>query len=332
MDWTLRSRLVLLWTVITFLSTLVGCSSPSIDHPRPLGAEQAVQSAETAVVPEPKGVLPAPRQSSSPDMVQLQTQLRKFLAAQNGIYGLYVIDLVSGKTASVNGEKLFPAASTIKLPLALYVLDQVARKRVTMDQHLVYTEADYEDGTGILQDEALGSAFSIRYLLEISITYSDNIATNILLRRFGAGNVWSFARRLGARRPNVMLDGHLATTPQDMAFLMRKAHDGRVLPDEALRDFLSNTLAGAVFHGRIDAGIPPGIIVEHKVGTLPNVVNDVAMVRLPGRPFVLSVFSQGVEEETAEAVLAEIARRVYLFEGALIQDAANSSDPVSPRD
>lgn len=308
--------------VLLTLGLLVGCAAPLVAkhraallHPASAAESVAPPSASVAVAP------PAPAagaaQRRAPDLRPLQARLKEYLAEQEGTYGVYVIDIQSGRGTGVNADAVFPTASTFKLPLAMYILDEAAHGRVNLDEELAYTDADWEDGTGILQESVWeGAPYTIRELVQVAITESDNIATNMLLRRFGAESVFDYMKRLGGTVTHYE-DRVTGTTPREMAGYLRSAMSSRGVGDRALRQFLFDSLTHTRFSERVEAGVPSGVAVAHKIGTLPGVVNDVALVYAPQRQFIVSVFSSDVEEETGKAVIAQIARMVYEHETEL---------------
>lgn len=276
------------------------------------------------VVPDTK---PAPAPVAAPDLNSLQREIAAYLDKQDGTWGAYVIDIASGKATGYNENQVFPTASTFKLPMAMYILDQVEQGKARLDELLTYSADDYEEGTGILQDSVtVGDQFSVNRLIELAITESDNIATNMLLRRFGRENVYAFMKnKLGGKVtqfPDPSYGTANGTTPKEMATYMRMAYGNKAITDPKLRQYLLDLLSHTAFDDRAAAGVPKGVKVAHKIGTLPNVCNDVALVYAPKRTFVVAVYSIDVNEETAPQVIADVTRKVYDFERDL---AANST-------
>ena len=112
---------------------------------------------------------------------------------------------------------------------------------------------------------------------------------------------------------------------------MKLAHSPDGIANPELRSFLEDLLSQTVFHDRVAAGVPAGVRVDHKIGTLPNVINDVAMVYAPGRNFVIAVFSSDVNDDVAPDVMAQVTRQVYSFEiaqGPAGSAAAKASVPA----
>lgn len=209
----------------------------------------------------------------------------------------------------------------MKLPLAMYVLDRAAAGALSLDEEMELQEEDWEDGTGVLQDEEAGSRWRIGRLVELAITRSDNIAANMLLRRVGADNVWAYEERLGAAVTHDE-EGRFVTTPLDMARFLYALWAGQALPPTET-DRLVELLSHTAFTDRLAAGMPAGVTVAHKIGTLPGMVHDVGLVFAPGRTFVLAVMSEGVSDpDVAAAVIAGLGRMVYNIEVKLADGGA----------
>lgn len=143
----------------------------------------------------------APPAAGPGHLAPLQAELEAMLAGNSRV-GVHVYDFTTGHSAGVNARQPFWAASTFKLPIVMYILDVSSRGRLDLLEELAYHEDDYETGTGVLWQIQTGDRLSVHRLLELSITHSDNIATNMLLRRFGRRQVWDYMLSLGAEHTN----------------------------------------------------------------------------------------------------------------------------------
>jgi len=241
----------------------------------------------------------------------LRDELRNYLAQQKGVYGVYIIDLQSGKTAGINENQEFHAASTFKVPMALYVYHQVAAGKLDPERLLAIAPSHMEGGTGRLQFSPPGTKKSVDELVRYAIVYSDNVATNMLLGLVGKKAVKDYMRSLGGE----VVDGQKNTTcPEDMAVYMREAvrFAGASPWGEKLLDHLRHT----VYTDRIPYPLPD-VPVANKIGNWPllGAYNDVAYVEHPGRPYIISVFSRGTGSyENAVAVIRRISRTVYQYQ------------------
>lgn len=306
----MRRRLGLM--AVAAMLALTGCGGaaaipPGLHTEAVALPEVSGQAAAVAIQAE---AAPQPAEASL-DLRGLRAKLNHYLARHDGTYGVFIIDLKSGRALSINGDQRFPAASTFKLPMSLHIFDQVEKGKVSLDEVLAYSDEDWEAGTGVLQASVEGDTFTVRELVELAITHSDNIATNILLRRFGLYNIMTYMEQdLGGRVVNIE-DGAIVTTPRDMAVYMRKAQSDELLRQAELRGLLLDSLENTVFEDRVAAGVPAGVPVAHKIGTLPGVVNDVALVGAAERPFVIAAFSMDVWEDEAAEVITGLTRTVY---------------------
>ncbi len=243
----------------------------------------------------------------------LKQGLESYLKYKKGTYGVYVTDIGTGSGFGVNECEVFHAASTVKLPIGLYLLNLVKEGRVGFNDRLVYLEDHFESGTGVLQNEPFGSSYTVNRLLKESIVVSDNVATNMLLGYLGRAKVKDFMRDLGGR----VVDNFSNTTcPLDMAnymFEMLLFTANEPILGGILMDHLYNT----VFNESIPASLPRGTQVAHKIGSWPptGTYNDVGFIEHPTRPYIISVFSKNVPS-AAEAfgVIRYISRVVYDYQ------------------
>ena len=56
--------------------------------------------------------------ASSPDLMSVERQLADLVSTRSGDFGIAAVDLTSGRNVSINGDRLFPMASTVKLAVA----------------------------------------------------------------------------------------------------------------------------------------------------------------------------------------------------------------------
>lgn len=101
--------------------------------------------------------------------------------------GVQVLDLGSGRVASVNPDVAFPMASTVKIPVAVHILGLVDEGKLDLRQQVLLKDGDIYPEMGGPIDTYLtpGSALTVRDLLHMMLTISDNNATDILIRLGG---------------------------------------------------------------------------------------------------------------------------------------------------
>jgi beta-lactamase class A len=137
--------------------------------------------------------------NSSISYHSLETEIKDIITQEQGTYGVYIIDLTTRQVCGVNEDTVFHAASTFKVPVNLYLFQQIAEGKIDPQEKLTYRAKHYEGGTGILQKESFGSSYTVQNLAKYSIIYSDNVATNILLDQLGRQNVKLMMSNMGGQ-------------------------------------------------------------------------------------------------------------------------------------
>ncbi len=94
----------------------------------------------------------------------------------------YYLNPKNNKEFKFNEHEFFVAASTVKVGISTMVSDLIKEGFLNESTLEYYNKVDFEGGTGIIQNDPVYTQYSIKYLLEVMIKYSDNIATNILIR------------------------------------------------------------------------------------------------------------------------------------------------------
>jgi len=169
----------------------------------------------------------------------------------------------------------------------------------------------------------VGRPASVRDLLELMITRSSNLATNILVERVGAGRAQASARALGAWSIQVLRgveDGKAyraglnnTTTARDLGVLLAAIAQNRAASPASCREML-RILEAQEFNEGIPVGLPPGTRVAHKTGWIGEVVyHDAAVVyRSSGGSYVLVVLTGGIKQDSvAHNLVADLSRLVY---------------------
>jgi beta-lactamase class A len=117
-------------------------------------------------------------------------------APLGGTVGVAARNLASGAEAHVNADDLFPMASCFKIPVMVEVLRRVDAGALRLEDRLTLTEADKSPGSSLIHCHE-GLRPSVRDLLYLMITLSDNTATDMLWRHVGLGAVNETMRTLG---------------------------------------------------------------------------------------------------------------------------------------
>ncbi|MFD1787495.1 class A beta-lactamase [Sphingomonas floccifaciens] len=144
---------------------------------------------------------PASAQTLPPALTARVEQIAKTDA---GKVGAYAIDLDTGATVAVNADERFPMASAVKLAIAATYLDGVDKGRWSLATMHTLDEAMRVRSDGITDTlPHAGVALSGANLIELSLTVSDNTATDMLLKAVGgpaAVTRWLKAKGIDGQR------------------------------------------------------------------------------------------------------------------------------------
>lgn len=263
------------------------------------------------------------------DHASLAARLRSHLEQKPGAYGIYFQELNGGGGFGINENDLFVQASCLKIAYVLYLYEQVAAGRCTLEQRLAYRAGeDYRDGSGYLQYIAgEGDRFTLRTLARAAITLSDNIAYRMIKRFLGIADVLGYMRRLGASHPQP--NGEHRTTPRDMGCYLRGVLDFTAREPE-LGAMLLEDMVNPVWHFGLPLLLPDSIPVAHKEGDLNGVANDVGIIFLPDRPYLLAILSRDQPEvKAAFREIARLSKIVYDYHEPVDAEAGSLARAVS---
>lgn len=257
------------------------------------------------------------------------------ITEENGTIGCAVAvhDFNSAFRFALNGERVFHAASTIKVAILLAVLQAVddVRFRFHDPLHVRNRFLSVVDGSAYRLDsdsdgypqlyKSIGRTAKISDLSEWMITWSSNLATNLLLDFVGPDYADEVLKQAG------VVGVHLRRGVED-----NKAHekgidnettaDGLVALFAVLRsEFLSKTsrdraiqiLLQQRLKSMIPAGLPAHATVAHKTGEISTVCHDAGIVYLPERePYILAILTEiESSKSNRRETVAKISEAVY---------------------
>ena len=212
------------------------------------------------------------------------------------------------------------SASIIKLFILACALDEIAEGSLSLDETLVMTATNIVGGSGVIAGRGAGTAFSIDELLLQMISQSDNTAANMLIDRLGFEAVNAEAAKLGCPQTSLarkMMDTAAQargvdnfTSANDAATVLQKIAAGGIATPDLCARAREYLLAQTDARGIVE-GVPAGISVAHKTGTLSDAQHDAAIVYAE-QPFILVVLTEGLAREDALSLERDIAAALTL--------------------
>jgi beta-lactamase class A len=223
------------------------------------------------------------------------------------------------------------AASLMKVPVAVAAYRLADRGLLDLDA-AVPVHADFASVAGGRfamdpgndQDPrtwaALGAALTLRELARRSLTHSGNLAANLVLERVGLAAVADVLAAAGCTSATTVARGiedvagqaagqDNRITAYDAARLLAGIATHTIASAPACEE-LEAVLAAQTWRGGIPRGLPTGLTVANKTGWVAGVRHDLALVRAP-EPLVMAILTTGLDDETAEERIAEIAGELW---------------------
>ncbi len=243
-------------------------------------------------------------------------------------------DLQTGEELLINADEVFHAASTMKVPVLVELFHQAQLGELELDEKTTIrnefkslvdgspfkTEAE-DDGEKALYDK-LGQVCTLIDIAEPMITYSSNLATNILVERLKADHVTRYMAEIGLPtlivRRGVMdgkaFDANInnEVTARDLKSLAAMLAKREVVSAEA-SEAIIKIMLNQTMRGSIPSELPPEVLVANKTGSFTLHCHDFGIVFVPGRrPYVLAVLTRGLDDhDTAAALIGDISRKLY---------------------
>ena len=221
---------------------------------------------------------------------RLRSEIRALAGAAPGELSVVVLG-AGGVIVDLDGGRVVPAASTIKVPILVAALERVAQGACRLQEPIAFGP-DRVGGSGALS--LLPSVMQLPLIetLRLMIALSDNDATNAVIRLLGFEAVGQTCRRLGLaqtylRRTLMDLDAIAAgvdntTCARDLAQVMARLRVGEALPEDETRVAL-DLLAEQQFLDGLPALLPETTWHANKTGELPGVRHDMALIEHDGR-------------------------------------------------
>jgi beta-lactamase class A len=231
-----------------------------------------------------------------------------------------VRDLATGEVvAAASPDAILPAASMGKLLLLIEVARQVEAGELAPGERLARQPGDAVADSGLWRHLDAGE-LCVADLATLVGAVSDNLATNVLLRRVGLGPVQAAARRLGLRATTLhdrVRDERTAADPPalssataaELSWLFAELDAGRVVSPGVSEQVLGWLAHGADLSMVASAfGLDPlargADGLRHKTGTDAGVRADAGLLTGPGGGVAYAVLARWIEGDRRDAVLA----------------------------
>lgn len=210
---------------------------------------------------------------------------------------VFVWDYETGNYAGINSDKIYSAASIIKIPVLIQLFRSIEAGQLTIYDTMILKDYYRAEGSGSLQFKAENSVWTIDDLARLMITESDNSATNMIMAKLGSMyDVNSGIRQWGLSQTQVKtwlpdMGGTNFTTTEDLARMLYNLDNPNFLSvssREKMFDYM-----GHVHNDRLlPAGLGAGASIVHKTGDIGKMLGDAGIVYAPnGKKYIVAIMA-----------------------------------------
>lgn len=265
----------------------------------------------------------------------LRNEILKITQSKNADVGISIAGLEDHDTLSFNGKKHYPMQSVYKFHLAMAVLHEVDRGKLSLNQKIKIGKNELTPDTWspIRENFPNGTTLSLAEILKYTVSQSDNTGCDILFTLLGGtktvNNYFQINQikdiSIVATEAEMHKDWEVQfsnwTTPCETSNLLKAFYERKLLSAEN-NNFLWKIMSeSSTGQNRIKGQLPKGTIVAHKTGSsgtnekgITAAVNNIGIVTLPnGKHFSISVFVSNSSEnmETNEKIIADISKLAW---------------------
>lgn len=253
----------------------------------------------------------------------LENRLESILNSFQGVCGIAVKNLKTDDQFLRNGTTLFPAASLIKLFILWEFFRRHDEGQLELNTEITLCDRDKVGGFGILKEMHEGLKLTYLDLAVLMIILSDNVATNLLIDMLGMAEINAVIEQQGFQQTCLqrkMMDAEAKkrgldnfTSPADILRLLTELETGTALSMKSRKQFI-DILTRQQCNNKLPTLLPPGTIIAHKTGDLPQVEHDVGIIYINEEPVITIVMTKDLASN-AEGVLLNnaIGSNVYNY-------------------
>lgn len=221
--------------------------------------------------------------------------------------------LNTGYSFGINNNQKYSPASMLKVADAIYVLKQAEKQSGLLDEQIIFPAQTPGDNPPTKLE--VGKSYTVRQLVYHMLVHSDNEAKTLLQKHLNNGLMWKelFAElgipiKTGAAHTNLV-------SAKSYSRLLSVLYNATYL-DRSDSEAILETLTKTKFVDGIVYGIKsPKLPIANKFGfrRLKDRVqlHESAIIYLPGNPYLLTIMTEGADEQKLYEIVSEVARIVH---------------------
>lgn len=230
--------------------------------------------------------------------LQLDSSLRQLMERDSARYQVYVFFPQWDEPLNI-GEGQQSSASIIKIFILGAAYELAERGQLDLDRLITVQQSDMVGGAGVINGRSGEPVYTVRELLKLMITESDNTATNVLMDTVGLARIRDFMKEHGfddsvLQRKMMDFEALRAgkdnfTTAADAGRFFQLLREHKLVSERADREMIG------ILFGQTDTECFPQALpqakIAHKTGELSGVYHDTGIVYEAGDSYVLCIMS-----------------------------------------
>lgn len=253
--------------------------------------ENAIWSRRTFIISS-ASVLALAGCKTTPELSEADAaaQIAEMELRSGGRLGVSAMNKKNGRAFSHRGDERFAMCSSFKWLLAYFVV--MEEYSAGLEREIRFSEADLVSWSPVTKEYVGQGSMSLRALCEAAVQWSDNTATNLLLKDIGGPaaltqmirETGDTVTRLDRWEPelneNLPGDERDTTTPNAMAALVSNLLFGKRAAFNDVVSVQEMMMESRTGDNRLRAGMGEGWVIGNKTGTSSNnQSNDIAFAK-----------------------------------------------------
>ncbi|MBS95665.1 MAG: serine hydrolase [SAR202 cluster bacterium] len=252
----------------------------------------------------------------------LESTLDNIINQFEGVAGLSIRCLNNNKTISINGDDVFPTASSIKIHILTQLFTLEDKGTIDLAKRVRFTQDMYGAGSGVIHFLENEPEFTILDIAILMMLVSDNTATNMCIDLAGMQETNNLIKDLGLSKTKLgrkMMDPDAInrgeeniSTPNELTKMMELLYQKKPSPKVANNVLNIMSKPKSAY---LNKAIGPNTKIANKPGGMDKVRCDVGIVYLPNNPYAISIMSNyGITDSLSqESFVIELAKTAHKF-------------------